>query len=193
MFFKPNKKRSSTLVVEHTKVVAIDGRIYIPNSLQKRIIEWYHYHLCHPGASRLSNTVSQTMYWPGLSTDCTRHTRVCKMCQMFKKQKNKYGKLPPKRVEDKPWDLLCIDLIGPYTVTLEGNKTTRLQAMTFIDPATGWFEIEQVHNRTSAHMSHLLDLIWISLYLQLSQIITKASKIPKRQRCTDSAATHADW
>ena len=36
--------------------------------------------------------------------------------------------------------------------------------MTFIDPATGWFEIVEVHNRTSAHMSHLLNAVWLSRY-----------------------------
>ena len=28
----------------------------------------------------------------------------------------KYCKLPPNQAETNPWDTLCIDLIGPYTI-----------------------------------------------------------------------------
>ena len=36
----------------------------------------------------------------------------------------KYGKLPPKQAETNPWDTLCVDLIGPYTIPRKGK--TRL-------------------------------------------------------------------
>ena len=35
--------------------------------------------------------------------------------------KKKYGKLQPKKVERKPWDELCVDLIGQYQLTLKGG------------------------------------------------------------------------
>ena len=53
----------------------------------------------------------------------------------------KYGHLPPKNAEAIPWQILCVDLVGPYTVTLTKEKVVTLHAMTFIDPDTGWFEI----------------------------------------------------
>lgn len=96
---------------------------------------------------------------------------MCDTCQRFKKQKVKYGKLPPKKAEGTPWQLLCMDLIGPYTVTLKKNKETTLSAMTFIDPATGWFEICEIGNKTSAQMSHLLNRVWLSRYPRPTKII----------------------
>ena len=87
------------------------------------------------------------MYWPGMVADVKYYTKVCDICQRYKKQKNKYGKLPPKEAEVVPWNLLCVDLVGPYTVTLKNNRETTLFAMTFIDTATSWFEICEVEKK----------------------------------------------
>ena len=138
--------------------------IYIPYNIRGRIVNWYHYNLCHPGSSRLQLTLAQTMYWPGMVSDCVNYTKSCDKCQRFKKKRVKYGKLPPKVAEVVPWETLCIDLVGPYTVTLKNNKETTLSAMTFIDPATGWFEIAELGNKSSAHVSHLLDSTWLCRY-----------------------------
>jgi hypothetical protein len=47
-----------------------------------------------------------------------------------------------------------VDLIGPYTVTAKQQQPAKkivstelkLTCMTFMDPATGWFEIAEVPN-----------------------------------------------
>ena len=44
----------------------------------------------------------------------TRDVSTCGVCQKQKKQHKKYGLLPEKEAEYKPWERLCIDLIGPY-------------------------------------------------------------------------------
>ena len=43
----------------------------------------------------------------------------------------------------------------------------KLQAITMIDPATGWFEIVKTHTKTAEHISKLLDRTWFSYYPQL--------------------------
>ncbi len=111
------------------------------------------------------------MFWPGMVTDCKQFTQTCDSCQRFKKFKRKCGKLPAKKAEVTPWDILCVDMIGPYPVTLKGGKETQLQAMTFIDPATGWFEISEVDNKTSSHLSHLLNRVWLNRYTLPRRII----------------------
>ena len=40
----------------------------------------------------------------------------CSVCQKQKKQHKKYGLLPEKEAEYKPWEWLCVDLIGPYKI-----------------------------------------------------------------------------
>ncbi len=81
-----------------------------------------------------------------LRSDVRRHVKRCQTCQVSKKCKRKYGKLPVKLVEVIPWRGVCIDLIGPYT--LKGTDRTILDFMclTMIDPATGWFEMIELPN-----------------------------------------------
>ena len=71
------------------------------------------------------------------------------------KTPKQYGKLPAKRAEAIPWDALCVDLVGQWTITIDRKKgTTReLKAITFIDPATGWFELDSMDDKDSASMA----------------------------------------
>jgi hypothetical protein len=43
-----------------------------------------------------------------------------------------------------PWEALCVDLIGPYT--LKGKDGTEIEfiCLTMIDPASSWFEIVEL-------------------------------------------------
>ena len=66
---------------------------------------------------------------------------------------------------------VCRPLVGPYTVTLKNKEETTLSAMTFINPSMGWFEIVEIGNKTSVHMSHLLDHTWLSRSPHLENII----------------------
>jgi hypothetical protein len=59
---------------------------------------------------------------------------------MTKKERKKYGPLPPKIAESDSWVMVCVDLVGPFTIRTPA-KTHSLLALTMIDPATGWFEI----------------------------------------------------
>jgi hypothetical protein len=80
------------------------------------------------------------MTWPGLTKDVQLHCKKCKLCQIHKKNRKQYGKLPAKLAEATPWEIVCLDLVGPWSVkTPSGVKKVR--AITAIDPATGWFEI----------------------------------------------------
>jgi len=78
-----------------------------------------------------------------------------------------YGHLPPKTIEEEvPWHTLYIDLIGPYTITDRAGLDYTLWAMTFIDPATGWFEVVETHTKTAEHIGKLLDRVWLCRYLR---------------------------
>ena len=83
---------------------------------------------------------------------------------MSKKQKKKYGHLPPKLAESQPWEHLCVDMIGPYQIRRKGKKTLRLQAITMIDPATSWFEIIQSDTATSDVVANKVEIAWLSRY-----------------------------
>jgi hypothetical protein len=43
-----------------------------------------------------------------------------------------------------PWECLCVDLIGPYTLKGKDNLQIDFMALTMIDPASSWFEIAEL-------------------------------------------------
>ena len=92
---------------------------------------------------------------------------VCKKeptCQKSKTTNQKYGKLPPKQAETNPWDTLCVDLIGPYTIPRKGKNPLKLWCLTMIDPATGWFEMAQIPNKTAAEIADITEKTWFTRY-----------------------------
>ena len=100
----------------------------------------------------------------------------CDICQRTKHFPDKFGKLPVKTGELIPWHTLCIDLIGPYKlgqdkfayksgVKVKTFDAPILQCMTMIDPATGWFEIEEVATKRGADViANVLETTWLTHY-----------------------------
>ena len=130
----------------------------VPQTLQKQVLRWYHSYLLHPGQERTEETIRQHFYWHNMRQDVHEHIKCCDIYQKYKCQKKKYGHLPPKKAEAEPWEILCVDLIGPYTICrgpykmVKGKRVYKLKplilkAVTMIDPATGWFEIKQYDDR----------------------------------------------
>ena len=49
-----------------------NGKIVIPKTLQRHVVEWYHTMLCHPGITRTEDTIQQHFTWGGLRDDVTK-------------------------------------------------------------------------------------------------------------------------
>ena len=81
------------------------------------------------------------MYWKRMRNHIQSHTQSCKSCQVNKQKTQKYEKLPAKKVITTPWEYLCVDLIGPYTLRGKDRSQIDFMCLTIIDPASSWFEI----------------------------------------------------
>ena len=94
----------------------------------------------------------------------THDVSTCSACQKQKKQRKKYGLLPEKEAEYKPWEHLCIDLIGPYKIQTKkhGHKIPELRCVTMINPATGWFKIKQYNDKKSITVA--IEQVWLARY-----------------------------
>ena len=194
-YLNDNSSGYKTKRFDDVELVFYDDRIYVPSSLRRRALEWYHHYLNHPGGDRLANTLLQVCYWKGLTSQAKKFAKHCKICQRFKRKNKRYGKLPPKEIEQMtPWHTVHIDLIGPYTIKTKqhapggeiNDVELKLTCMTFIDPATGWFEIAQVPtfnvedvkdnnveyiSKTSARISQLFNNTWLSRYPRPHKVI----------------------
>ena len=99
-----------------------------------------------------------------MESDIAAFTKACATHQRFKKKRKKYGDLPLKDVSMIPWETICIDLVGPYTVTDKLGNDRTLLTITFVDPATGWFEITEIPDKSSARISHIFNSMWLAWY-----------------------------
>ena len=151
-------------------LVCYKDKIVVPKLLQKHVITWYHTTLCHPGINRTEESISQHVWWNKMRDQITNHVKSCPTCQRNKRKQKKYGLLPPKEAEAIPWDKLCIDLIGPYTIRRKGQKDLVCKAVTMIDPATGWFEVHQIGDKRSDTVSNVAEQEWFARYPWPTQV-----------------------
>ena len=56
-------------------------------------------------------------------------------------------------------------------MTTKNGKTDFLQAVTMIDPATGWIEIHTVHSAHADLVSNIVELAWLTRYPLPSKVI----------------------
>ena len=80
------------------------------------------------------------MYWKGMQNTIPKYIKNCCACQVNKRHKHKYGKLRTKFIITNPWEVLCVDLIGPYTIKGTDGTVIDFMCLTMIDPASSWFE-----------------------------------------------------
>jgi hypothetical protein len=101
----------------------------------------------------------------------TNSVTVCSTCQLNKRKTSKtFGHLPEKEAEAIPWDKMCIDLIGPYTIRRKGQKSLICKCVTMIDPATGWFEIHQYDDKRAITVANIAEEEWFSRYPWPTQV-----------------------
>ncbi len=119
-------------------------------------------------------------------------TKSCKSCQ-DKRRSRKYGHLPPKTVYTIPWECLCVDFIGPYTLKGKDNLQIDFMALTMINPTSRWFKIaelpvvkqqrwqtvngkeqllaDEIFDKTSERIAKLVNKTWLCRYPRCCHLI----------------------
>jgi len=132
------------LLIENESCICHKGRLVLLKPLQRCVVMWYHHYLQHPGHIRLEETMKSAIYWKGMRSTIRSKMKSCKTCQVNKKRTQKYGHLPSKIVISTPWEALCVNLVGPYTLKGKDGLSIDFMALTMIDPASSWFEIVEL-------------------------------------------------
>jgi len=119
----------------------------------------------HPGEKRLELTTVQHHTWIGLSVASISACKRCANCAASKKRDKKHGLLPPKPTpEIIPWHTLCMDLVGPCKFGNEKKPETHVEfhCIAMIDPATGFFDIVDISQKTADVIASWLEIHWLS-------------------------------
>ncbi|MHA7811731.1 MAG: integrase zinc binding domain-containing protein, partial [Marinobacter adhaerens] len=136
-------------------------KIALPTELMQPTLIWYHFVLGHCGVHRLYDTVRSRFFAPGLKRLCDEFR--CDDCQRNKLYGAGYGHLPARNAPLIPWNEVQVDLIGPWTLKIQGDPV-EFNALTCIDPVTNLLEIVLIDNKTSEHVAQKFQNVWLARY-----------------------------
>ncbi len=139
---------------------AITTRVVVPKTLRVRIISHHHVQpeCGHMSAKATYARFCQLFWWPGMWRDTAKYVETCTGCQLGDRRAEvRVGPLVPIDVEC-PWDLVGIDLVGPFKTTPRGYK----HVLTMIDYYTRWVIFVPLHESKAkdvveAVMEHLVN------------------------------------
>jgi len=136
--------------------------------------------------THLKETMKTAIYWKGMRNTIRSITKSCKACQVNTKRTRKYGYLSSKIVISTPWEALCVDLVGLYTIKGKDGSSIDFMALTMIAPASSWLKVvelpvitrlltrqvngkertleEEIFDRSSDRVSQLVNKIWLCRY-----------------------------
>ncbi|XP_041793622.1 uncharacterized protein zgc:113436 [Chelmon rostratus] len=89
----------------------------------------------HLGQKKTVHRIQSKYYWLGIIKDVVDWIKVCDTCQHTERNKNLARTVRPIKV-DAPWDIVGIDIIGPFPETQQGNTSVIL----LIDYFSKWPE-----------------------------------------------------
>jgi hypothetical protein len=147
--------------------ILLNNKIYIPKVLRKEILKWYNTTLHHPGIVRTEKSIKFHSTWPGMRTDIEKYMKKCRICQLCKNPHKLYGYSYKQDINQGPWHTICVNTIGPYSVTKKHDMELNLLAITICDPATGWFDVTEIEDKTAAETAKIFDQIWFVVILDL--------------------------
>ena len=136
-------------------------RIALPESMLEPAVKWFHQVLNHPGEKRLRETMQQRYYHPQLRRTIDKYR--CEHCQKHKLSGKGYGLLPEREMRIAPWEEVAIDLIGPWTINVNG-KVCEFNALTCIDTASNLVELVRIENKTAEHIRAKFEQTWLARY-----------------------------
>lgn len=90
----------------------------------------------------------------------------------YVKKGKKYGHLSKQVINQDPWNTICVDTIGTYSVTTKHDKELNLLAITICNPVTGWFEVAKLKDKTALETSKVLDQVWFCCHPRPLRCIT---------------------
>jgi transposase InsO family protein len=140
-------------------------KIYLPTSLLTDIVRWYHLALGHAGISRLVDTLRMHCFHPQLQQTCEQEVGRCDPCQRHKNVSRGHGETATREATVLPWRDVAVDLIGPWTLTVGGQKH-KFHALTIIDMVTNLVEVVRLDNTTAANVALHFENTWLARYLR---------------------------
>ena len=130
------------------------SRLFVPSKLRRRVLELVHSHRLagHPGIAKTVRHVSRNFFWPGCRTLVQKFISECPTCQVHKGNPNRPAPLDVYPSQLLPFQMVSMDIVGPFPVTDEGFK----YILVFSDYFSRYVEIVPIKNKSSVSVAEAL-------------------------------------
>ncbi|XP_052242458.1 uncharacterized protein LOC127852543 [Dreissena polymorpha] len=122
-------------------------RLVVPTQLRTNLIGQMHDTVVggHQGITRTKANITKLHYWYDLKTDVKLYVQQCDVCEANKKPQ-RLPRAPMGHLKSgAPWDLLCMDFLGPLSVTSRGIRFILVMS----DYFTKYVEVIPVADQTA--------------------------------------------
>jgi transposase InsO family protein len=107
----------------------------------------------HIGRDRTMKKLRQFYWWRHMGRDARKWIKTCQECQQAKATKpDNKGYLVRRAPTDHPFEIISMDLLGPFPISVHGNRWS----LTVIDSFTNWCIFIPVPNKESTTIAEAL-------------------------------------
>ena len=141
----------------------------VPNELRGDILKALHDDptAAHFSKEKMISKIKQRYFWFGMSTAAENYCKQCVKC----KERKRTGPAPVAEMKSipmtGPFDLVSMDICGPYKVSADGNK----YILVVSDHLTKWVECYPMKNQEASTIAEKFD-DYVSRYGVQKRVIT---------------------
>ena len=95
--------------------------LLVPDSMKETILRSYHNKMSHVGISKCTNIILERYYWIGVHSDVRNFIGSCSVCAKYKYKQGKINQQPLPIISSDLFEILCIDIAGPFRKTRKNN------------------------------------------------------------------------
>lgn len=132
----------------------------------------------HPGTKKTIETLKRNFFAKKMTKKIREFIDNCDLCKINKSSTQKYGKLEGELKDSIPWELVYMDIYGPFDGdNFENNENlSKAYLLVIVDSATRWTEVILLKDIESQTIVNKFYNEWISRYPIPQQIHTDQGK-----------------
>ena len=139
-----------------------EWKILVPKVNRQEVLQSCHNPptMAHFGFRKTLYRTQESYYWPHMRSDILKFVRKCLVCGAQKhSNRAKTGFMGKEKVADRPFQIVALDLIGPFPRSKKGNK--------FLLVIADWFSKFTLifplrHSKSPAIVKYLKDEIFLN-------------------------------
>lgn len=133
-----------------------EWKVVVPTSHRLEVLKMYHDEptAAHLGVFKTLARISELYYWPNMRISVAKYISKCKICAACKANNlPQAGKMGQYRNINFPFQLISLDLLGPYPRSKKGNR----YLLVVVDWFTKFVLVHPMANATARNITNFLE------------------------------------